>query len=668
MLRFFARFKGLHKLVFVFFCGVLLIGLVLFYAIPGFDLTNRAAGRSNAADNTVIARVGSREITLKEFRQQISALSSMYTRGGNELPMAVIKSLGLDKQALDRLIEEQLALAEADRLHITATDEEVSNQIKALPGFSKEDGSFIGAEEYKRALALRGENVEEFEDNIRRSIVLGKIRDLLGAPMQVSDKEIEEKYKEDTTQVELVYAQIDQSKVKDTIKFTDDELKSYYDGHKDEFKTTEAVRKVDYVFIPTDKATATAPVTEEDLKKEYEERKQFEPRVSIIKLNVLTPQDDGTVSAKINELATRVRGTPQTKAEDFATVARGNSQDPSAANGGDIGFVKKDANKPNDWKQRAYGLQVGNIDGPFRDGTSYYIMKVTEQRQIPFSEMRPTLEASLKNRKGYQRANEIADKVYEEFTKDKDIKKAAAVAASELKIGNPESLIRNIPFFKKGDTLPEIGSNPAFESAVEGMSKGEIGAKISIPNGIAVPRLIDVKEAGQQLNYDDAKFLVEQKLRSVKEPDAVRAKAQEIVNNAKTPAELEAEFKKLGLDVKKDTNFNTFNFSSLAVVQQARTAALALKEGEVGKTPVKTGASWLMFAAIKRKDPDMSRLATERHSYQQRLLDEMQNMAFDAQVKAARQRYEKEGKLTINQKRIDDFMNSEPVAPAVPGQ
>ena len=120
--------------------------------------------------------------------------------------------------------------------------------------------------------------------------------------------------------------------------------------------------------------------------------------------------------------------------------------------------------------------------------------------------------------------------------------------------------------------------------------------------------------------------------------------------------------------MKKDTNFNTFNFSSLAVVQQARTAALALKEGEVGKTPVKTGASWLMFAAIKRKDPDMSRLATERHSYQQRLLDEMQNMAFDAQVKAARQRYEKEGKLTINQKRIDDFMNSEPVAPAVPGQ
>ncbi|HWQ36053.1 MAG TPA: SurA N-terminal domain-containing protein [Blastocatellia bacterium] len=657
MLRFFARFKGLHKLVFVFFCAVLLIGLVLFYAIPGFDLTRKALSNSGSNDGTVIAKVGSREVTIRDFRQQINALSAMYRQGGNDLPLAVVKALGLDKQALDRLIEEKLALAEADRLNITATDQEVSDQVKTLPGFQKEDGGFIGVDEYRRALQLRGENIEDFENNIRRSIILGKVRNLLGAAVQVSDKEIEEKYKEDTTQVDLVYAQIDQSKVRDTVKFTDDELKNYYDGHKDEFKTTEAVRKVQYVFVPTDKATATVPITEEELKKEYEERKQFEPRVSIIKLNVLTPQDDPTVSAKANELATRVRGTQQTKPEDFAAVARGNSQDPSAAKGGDIGFIKKDANRPNDWKQRAFNLKVGDIDGPFREGTSYYIMKVTEQRQVPYSEMRPTLEASLKNRKGYQRANEIADKVYEEFTREKDIKKAAEVAAKELKV-SADTLIRTVPFFKKGDTLPEIGSNPAFESAVEGLSKNEIGAKIGVPNGIAVPHLLDVKEPGQQLNFDDAKFLVEQKLRSIREPDAVRAKAQEIVNNAKTPAELEAEFRKLGLDVKKDTNFNTFNFSSLQVIQQARTAALALKEGEVGKTPIKVGASWLMFAATKRKDPDMSKLAAERRSYQQRLLDEMQNLAFDAHVKAARQRYEKEGKLTIYQKKIDDFLNS----------
>ncbi|HZS07545.1 MAG TPA: peptidyl-prolyl cis-trans isomerase [Blastocatellia bacterium] len=665
MLRFFARFKGLHKAIFLAFCAVLLIGLIVSYSIPNSNLS-RLRGGGNPADAMVVAKVGSREVTLKDFRQQIEALASTFTRG-NTLPLATIKALGLDKQALDRLVEDRLALAEADRLKISATDDEVSEQIRTLPGFSDpETGKFIGKEEYKRIMMLReqrGEGtLEEFEEGIRRSIISGKIRDYLGVAAQVSDKEIEEEFKKDNTTVDLVYAQIDNSKVKDKLKLTDDELKKYYDEHQAEFKVADAVRKVEYVFVPTDLATKTAPLKEEDLKKEYEERKQFEPRVSVIKLNVLTPTDENTVKAKIDELNVRVRGTDTQKAEDFATVARGNSQDPSRDKGGDIGFVKKDPNKSGAWQQRAFNLKVGDIDGPFRDGTSWYIIKVTEQRQIPFNEMRPTLEASLKNRQGYIRASQLADKVYEKFTETKDIKQAAEVAAKELNV-KPETLIRNIPFFKKGDTLPEIGSNPQFEGAVEPLKKGEIADKVGVPNGLAVPRLVDLKEPGQQLTFEDAKFLVEQKLRSIREPDMARQKAQEIISEAKTAADLEGLFKKEGLEVKKDTNFNGFSFSSMQLVQQAKTAALALKEGEVSKTPIKVGASWMVFGATKRKDPDMARLATDREGIRQRLLGDAQNMAFDTYVKASRKRYEADGKLTIYQDRIDKFLNSSPTAP-----
>lgn len=667
MLRFFSRLKNLQKIIFLLFCAVLVLGLIVAYGIPGVNLNTGRGLTANPDDDVMVAKVGSRNITLREFRQQIDALSQMYVSGGNALPPAIAKSMGLDKQALDRLIEDRLALAEADRLNITATNQEVSDQIKSIPGFLKEDGSFIGLEEYRRTLALRGENVEKFEDDIRRQILLGKMHDLLGAPAQVSDKEVEEKFVEDNTTVDVVYAQIDQSKVKDTLKFTEDELKSYYDGHKDEFKTTDKLFKAEYVFIPTDKATGTVPITEEKLKAEYEERKQFEPRVSIIRLNILTPADEATVKAKVDELNRRVRGNPgppEVKPEDFATVARGNSQDPSAAKGGDIGFIKKDPNRATDWKQRAHGLKVGEIDGPFREGSSWLLMKVTEQRQIPFNEMRPTLVASLKNRDGYVRASQIADKVYEEFTLNKDIRKAAEAAAKELNIASPETLIRHVPFFKKGDTLPELGSNPQFENAITALSKGGIGDKIGVPNGLAVPRLLETKEAGEQLAYEDARFQVEQKLRSIKEPDAVKAMAQRLIAQAKTAAELEAQLKKEGLEAKKDSNFNTFSFGSLQTIQQLRTAALALKNGEVAQTPVKVGASWLVFAATGRKDPDLSRLGTERASYRQRLLDEVQSRAFDTHIKAARTRYEKEGKLTIYQNAIDKYFADAAAQPA----
>src|SRR5262249_11314476 len=152
-------------------------------------------------------------------------------------------------------------------------------------------------------------------------------------------------------------------------------------------------RKVDYIFIPTKEVAKTVPVTEEELKKEYESRKQYEKRASVIRLNVLTPADESTVNTKINELARKVRGSKDAPAEDFATVAKGNSQDPSAKSGGDIGWIKKEPNKSGQWRQRVYTteIKVGDIDGPFRDGQSWYLMKVTEEREVPYAQMRDTL-------------------------------------------------------------------------------------------------------------------------------------------------------------------------------------------------------------------------------------------------------------------------------------
>ncbi|MFN0125001.1 MAG: SurA N-terminal domain-containing protein [Blastocatellia bacterium] len=663
MLRFFSRFKGLHKAVFVVFCGILLIGLIVSYAIPSTDLTSRGGlTGSNPNDSQVVVKVGDRAVTLKEFRAQLQALGQVYSQG-RELPLAVVKAMGLEQQALDALITDRLSLSEADRLQFGATDQEVSEEIRKMPGFSDEKGNFIGAEEYRRALALRGQDIEEFEDGIRRSLATAKIREYLGAPAQVSDKEAEEEFVKNNTQIDLVYAQIAPGDVRDAYKPAEEDLKSYYDGHKDEFKTTETVRKVEYIFVPTDAATKTVPVTEDEIKKAYEERKQFEPRVSLIKLNVLTPTDEETVSKKINDLNVRVRGAENKPAEDFATVARGNSQDPSAAKGGDIGFIKKDPNKAGDWKQRAHNLKVGDIDGPFRDGTSWYIMKIMEQRQVTIAEMRPTLVASLQNSKGFIRANELADKAYELFTANKDIDKTIQEITKELKV-TPESMKRTLQFFKKGDTLPEIGSNPSFEGAIETLNKNDIGAKVSIPNGIAVPRLLDMKEPNQQLSYDDAKFQVEQKLRTVKEPDIVKAKAQEIIGKAKTAADLEGLFKAAKLDVKKDTNFNSFSFSTVQVLNRTRSASMDLKEGEVSKNPIKIGVNWLVFGALKRKDPDMSRLATERAGVRSSLTSEAQSRLFDAHMRAARKRYETEGKLVIYQDRIDNFFNSATVNPA----
>ena len=654
MLRFFSKFQRSSKVVLLVFGAVLLLSLILFY-VPNQQLPNNPMGGGNADDGTVIAKVGGQEITLKEFRAQLMSTAQVYAQGRG-VDSRLVRAMKLDQQVLDRLIDERLMLSEADKFGFIGTDQEVSEAI--VRSFTDPDtGKWIGKDEYLRRLRLNGQDPEEYERTVRNSFAASKMRTYLASGVQVADKDIENSYKNENTKVEVIYATIDKDKIKDKAKPTDQEMQAYFDGHKDEFKATEPVRKVEYIFIPTDKVTVE--LTDEALKAEYEDKKQKEPRVSIIKLNVATPGDDPTVQKKINELKTRLQGAPGGQPEDFAALAKGNSQDSSASQGGDIGWITKNPNNAKDWRQKAFTLGVGTVDGPFKEGNSWYLMKVTEERDIPFERMKPTLVAGAKNRRAYAKASELAEKAYELFTENKDLRKTAETIAAEMKV-KPEELIRTTPYFKKGDTLPEIGSNPTFEKHVEELKKTDIADKIGIPNGIAVPRLIDVIDGGVQLTFDQARNQVETKLQRDKDLNIVQQKANEYLTTAKTADEFKALLSRDGIEIKTDANNLTgVPFSSFQVTQQIRTAVMATKQNEVAKAPIKTGAgSYIVFAATKRTEADMSKFAEQKSSLRMRLEGERGNLVYDAYVKASRKRYEDAGKLWIDNKKINEVIDS----------
>jgi peptidyl-prolyl cis-trans isomerase D len=665
MLRFFAKLERSRNLVLIAFCAILLIGLVAFYIPDSILPGGQRLAASPADDKTVIAKVGSQEITLKEFRSQLAVMGQQLGRG-NTLPPSAMKSFGWDKQVLDNLISNALIMDQAEQFNLTGTNNEINDMIKRQ--FTDANGAWIGKEEYLRRVQLNGWDAEEFESNLRRDITVRKVRSYLVSAEQVSDRETEEKYKKDNTKVEIVYATIDLEKVrKSGYTPSEQELQDYYNAHKDQFKADQPTYKVEYLFIPTDDVAKIVPVTEEELKAEYETRKQVEYRASIIKLNVATPADESTVKAKIDDLDRQARGGQNVPPADFAALAKGNSQDPSAKSGGDIGWIKKEPNKTGQWRQRIYtgGLQTGAIDGPFRDGQSWYLMKVTEQRDVPFAEMRETLKATVQNNKAYKKANELAQTGYEKATEYKDLRKAAAELAQVIKI-SADAMVKTTPYFKKGDPLPSLGkgsgwaSNPQFEEAVATLKKDEIGEKVQIPGGFAVPRLMDLLENNAQLSFDQARNQVEDKVRKEKEPNMAKARAEELLKQAKSAADLEKLMKAEGLETKNDTNFNSYSFpgqaaGGLQASNQARAAVLELKEGEVAKAPIKVGAAYLIFAATKRTEADLSKLKDERQGVRESILYERQAAAYDAFTKAARKRYEDQGKIKIYQREIDRF-------------
>src|SRR5881296_3366646 len=168
------------------------VAFVLFY-IPDFL---RGSG-ADAASGDTIAKVEGREITSGEFRRtyqaQLQAYRSAY--GGN-MSEQLLKQLGVDQQILQQLVDERAALAEAERLGIRASDEEVRQRIFSMPAF-QENGAFIGEQRYQQLLRMQRPPLSpsEFEDSVRRSVAVEKLRATVTDWLSVADQELEQEYR-----------------------------------------------------------------------------------------------------------------------------------------------------------------------------------------------------------------------------------------------------------------------------------------------------------------------------------------------------------------------------------------------------------------------------------------------------------------------------------------
>jgi parvulin-like peptidyl-prolyl isomerase len=96
-----------------------------------------------------------------------------------------------------------------------------------------------------------------------------------------------------------------------------------------------------------------------------------------------TGETDTTVDQASAELKIREIGTKLGQGGDFATVARENSEDQSAQNGGDLGYISEDQLKEVYGGQLAGFMnpqfQIGRIAGPFNIEGRFFIFKLVER-------------------------------------------------------------------------------------------------------------------------------------------------------------------------------------------------------------------------------------------------------------------------------------------------
>jgi peptidyl-prolyl cis-trans isomerase D len=400
--------------------------------------------------------------------------------------------IGIGRQAINQLVDEELMYQEARNLGISVTEQEVARSITRDPNFL-ENGQFIGLARYRSLFQGSRISIEEFEAQLRRRLVIEKYRSLIQDGITVSDAEVEQELLRRNEKTTVDYLVVDSAATGTRAKPTDAELQSYYDSHRDSYTLGEGRTGV-YVLFNLNEIAETQNVTDEEIKSAYERdvpvRYALKPqrRASHILFKVPAGASAASVVAiegKARKVLKEARG-----GADFAALARKHSEDGSASNGGDLNFFGR-GQMVKEFEDAAFSLQVGGLSDLVRTSFGFHIVKVTDSREartVPLEEAREAIRSELK----LARARAEISKRSEAFAKVAAAGNLETVAKSQGLLASKTGPVH------AGGGVPALAASQAVAARMLGMAPGQVSDPVAIPSGTVVVQVTGVTPAEPQ--------------------------------------------------------------------------------------------------------------------------------------------------------------------------
>lgn len=667
MLKQFSRLEKTRNYFIIGFILLMTVGMIVFYVPRGGNAS------APVANTEVLARVGNDTITVGELETLKQQYAQMF---GGQINMA---ALGGDRRFVDGLIRDRIIAQEAERLGLAASDAEVAAEIRKR--FSDASGKFMGESDseaalkrYKEAVVARYGSIEAFEKQVRDQIAQQKLQAFVTAGVAVSPDEVQEDFKRKNSFFDLTYVPVSVAKLAEKIQPSDADLRAYYEQHKTDYRYLEPQKKVRYLYIDQTKVGEKIQISDEDLKAEFDNLKP-ENRVAGVKvqqivLKVTRPDLDAIVKDKTEKLLAKIRSEGATISEEkFAEYARGNSEDPATAKQGGMlpKPYKKDPNKPNALYDRMVDLPVGTVtDVSIKYASNYYIMRRGEEVQKTFEEAKPELRASLQNRRAYAVAAGLAQRAAEKLKQTKDFQAVARELAPEANM-KPEEMIRETPFIKPGDDVPNIGSSQQFEQGIAPLENpNDVGERTPVKGGFAIPMLLEKREP-RIPDFEEVKDKVTQAYKQEQARQRLEQTAKDLAANTNAATDLKAAAEKVGLEAKDQADYKLGDpLGEAGTSPKIDDAVYSLQSGQVSKSPIKVGDNWVVVGVGKRSDANLADFARQREELTQKALSDRRNQVFDDYINAIQARMQREGKIKIYEDVLARIADSAETAAPVP--
>jgi peptidyl-prolyl cis-trans isomerase D len=604
--------------------ALVVLTFVVFY-IPDFLSTS-----TGAAPSQVLAEVEGTPITVGTFTRRYTAQMNAYRQAyGGQMNEQLLRQLGIDRQILQQLVDEEAMVAEARRQNIAVTDVEVRERIINMPAF-QENGAFIGEQRYRQLLQFNNPpfTTTEFEDNLRRALMIEKLRTAVSGWIAVTDGEVADEFRRRNEKVKLDIVPVNAEAFRSQVTATDAELAAHFEKNKESYRIGEQ-RKIKYALVDVDQVRGGVTVADAELEAFYQQNiaqytTQGQARASHI-LFKTEGKDENAVRAQAEAVLTQAKA----RGADFAALARQHSEDDSNKDrGGDLDYFGRGRMVP-EFETAAFSLKNGEISDLVKTPFGFHIIKMVDnQPEVvrPLAEVRDEIADQLRWQKAQQEAERIA----------KEVASAAKTPADLERVATD----RKLEFRESGLFLPDqpvdmLGPQPELAATVFGMKEGEVSTPQRVARGWVVATV-----SGRQDPYvpglDEVEDRVREDVVRDKAAELARQRAASIASELKGAKDFAATAKKLGLEVKTTEMIaRGAAIPDLGVSEEIDAAAFALPVNGVSDA-ITTSSGTAVVRVVEREDVTPEQVAAGRDQLREELAAQRQDKFFSAYMQKAK--------------------------------
>ncbi len=569
---------------------ILGIVIVAFLATIFFSWGMGVNGSRN--QKNVIAEVNGTDITLEQYMSALNQQMSYYREQMGE-DLDEMTRIRLRDQVFENMVQDVLIRQEIEKLDLEATDEEVFFYLENNPPEYIREAEIFQTDSVfdhqKYVTILRdpsnpyGINWIPIEEEIRRILPYEKLNEHLSSSVIVTEEEVRQAYGDETVNYDIEHLTVVLNKIpNDTISISEKELREYYEKNKENFKIPET-KILQYV------SWSKKPSKEDTL----------------------------LVRKEIDEILLRLE-----EGEQFEDLARIFSQDPSASEGGSLGYINKgEMVKP--FEDAAFSAPLEKVIGPVKTQFGHHLIRV-EDRKIENGE--PQVKVShilLKIEAGPNTLDNLTAeaRIFTFDAEDQGFEKA--LSYYKLKADTTQMGVTEDNFYYPGLGFIPTLTRWAFRNKAGAITQEPVETK----DNVIVAQIIEERPESYQ-SFSELKPTLERQLRQEKKEDLSREIA------------LDLAAQKKDLYMLKDSNpFSTFGSEEAFTLKnppvQFRNNPVfneVIRFAELNEVagPVKTSRGYTLIQVMKKSAFNENGFRAQREAIRQRLRREKEGIAIEA--------------------------------------